>query len=70
MVMMIQHRAFAIALVVAALMLTLEISGRRRGFLECAWLAPLLIFGGIPLIYTESGTMAGMDHSVAPMSSH
>lgn len=70
MVMMIQHRAFAIALVVAALMRTLEIAGRRRGVLEGAWLAPLLIFGGMLLIYTESDTMAGMDHSAAPMSSH
>ena len=70
MVMMIQHRAFAIALVVAALMRTLEVARRRQGGLEGAWLAPLLIFGGMLLIYTESDTMAGMDHSAAPMSSH
>lgn len=70
MVMMVQHRAFAIALVVAALMRAIELLGRRRGVLKGAWLAPLLIFGGLLLVYTETDAMAGMDHAPAAMSSH
>lgn len=68
-VMMVQHRGFAVALVTAALMRTLEIALLRRGVFEGAWLAPLLIFGGLLLVYTESDSMTGMDHSPAAMSS-
>lgn len=60
MVMMVQHQAFAIALLAAALMRTIEIAARHRGVFEGAWLAPLLIFGGLLLVYTESDAMRSM----------
>ena len=70
MVMMIQHRAFAVVLVVAAVMRALEVLLRRRGAFEGAFLAPLLIFGALLVIYTESSDMRGMHAAGQEMSPH
>lgn len=66
MVMLVQHRAFTIALVAAALMRVIEQLSPERAALRGAWLAPLLIFGGLLMIYTETDGAQG--DSSHPMS--
>ncbi len=65
MVMMLQHRAIAISLTVAALgRAAASALSARTGVLEAGWWLPLLIFGLLMLTYTEtslpmSGSMPG-----------
>ncbi len=55
MAMVVQHRAFGIALWVAGLAKLLgDWAGKRGEVFSTAWLLPVLVFGALLMIYTEA----------------
>ena len=60
MLMMVQHRAFALTLLVSAAAKALaEMPLPRLQILQTAWLVPLVVFGLLLLTYSEPTTVGG-----------